>query len=146
MHSCHGYRVRRGVLEVSTWCMLFTSDAQNISDEQIQSQIDVLNKDFRARNSDLDRVPEVWRPLATDTQLEFRLAEVTRTRTDRDFFSDNDDVKLKSTSEGGHDVIDPDSTLTFGCVTRPVPRYAIDLGRSSRKRRVVIAIDFLAPK
>jgi hypothetical protein len=55
----------------------------------------------------------VWRPLVRDTQLEFRLADVTRTRTDREYFSDEDDVKLKFTSEGGHDVIDPERNLNI---------------------------------
>jgi Pregnancy-associated plasma protein-A len=115
--------VRRGLLEVSTYVhVVYNTDEQNVSDEQIQSQIDVLNKDFRARNSDLNRIPEVWRSSAADTQLEFRLADVTRTRTDRDFF-DDDDVKF--TSAGGHDVIDPDRNVNIWvCNLQPYLGYA----------------------
>jgi hypothetical protein len=50
-----GIVVRRGLLDVSTVVhVVYNTDEQNISDEQIQSQIDVLNKDFRARNSDIE--------------------------------------------------------------------------------------------
>src|SRR3712207_784034 len=135
-----GTVVRRGVLEVSTVVhVVYNTNEQNISDEQIQSQIDVLNKDFRARNSDLDRVPEVWRPLATDTQLEFRLANVTRTRTDREYFSDEDDVKLKFTSEGGHDVIDPDRNLNIWvCNLEPYLGYAYLPGTIQAERDGVV--------
>ena len=133
-----GVIARRGLLEIPVITHVVSkTDEQNISDGQIQSQIDVLNKDFRARNSDLHKVPEVWRSLATDTQLEFRLADVTRTRTDRDFFSDNDDVKF--TSEGGHDVIDPDSNLNFWvCNLRPWLGYAYFPGTVPAERDGVV--------
>jgi hypothetical protein len=72
--------VRRGLLTVPAIVqVVYKTDEQNISDGQIQSQIDVLNQDFRATNPDINNVPEVWRPLATDAQLEFRLEDVTRT-------------------------------------------------------------------
>jgi hypothetical protein len=135
-----GIVVRRGLLDVSTVVhVVYNTDEQNISDEQIQSQIDVLNKDFRARNSDIEGVPEVWRPLVRDTQLEFRLADVTRTRTDREYFSDEDDVKLKFTSEGGHDVIDPERNLNIWvCNLEPYLGYAYLPGTIQPERDGVV--------
>src|SRR5688572_20955999 len=37
--------------------VLHRTAAENISDEQVRSQIDVLNADFRARNADIAKVP-----------------------------------------------------------------------------------------
>jgi hypothetical protein len=59
--------------------VVFKTDEQNLSDSQIQSQIDVLNQDFRATNADIANTPTVWRSLAIDPQLQFTLADVART-------------------------------------------------------------------
>jgi hypothetical protein len=47
----------------------------NISDEQILSQILVLNEDYRRLNGDTINTPEVFKSVATDTHIEFKLAE-----------------------------------------------------------------------
>jgi hypothetical protein len=107
-----GVVVRRGLLTIPVIVhVVFQTDKQNISDGQIQSQINVLNQDFRATNPDIKKLPAVWKPLATDAQLEFRLADVTRTRTNRVDFSTNDRVKFASS--GGHDVVQPDTHLNI---------------------------------
>jgi hypothetical protein len=69
------------------------TDEENISDEQVQSQLDVLNRDFRARNEDIANVPEVWQSLAGDAKIEFTLAEIRRTETRRSSFGPDDSVK-----------------------------------------------------
>jgi hypothetical protein len=107
-----GVVVRRGLLTVPVIVhVVYQTDEQNISDEQIQSQIDVLNQDFRATNPDINNVSEVWRPLATDAQLEFRIDDVTRTQTDQGPFAADDSVKFSAT--GGHDVIRPNTHLNI---------------------------------
>jgi hypothetical protein len=73
--------------------VVYRSDEENVSDEQIASQIEVLNRDFRARNEDRAQVPEVWQPLVKDALVDFELAEVTRTRTDQASFGADDSVK-----------------------------------------------------
>jgi hypothetical protein len=88
------------------------SPAENISKAQIDSQIDVLNQDFRATNPDRVGVPSVWTNLIADCEIEFKLAEadpdgnptdgVTRTTTDKTaFVADENDVKSSAT--GGAD-------------------------------------------
>ncbi|MEM6770178.1 MAG: M43 family zinc metalloprotease [Bacteroidota bacterium] len=52
--------------------VVYNGSAQNISDAQIQSQIQVLNDDFRRLNSDADNV---WSQ-AADSEIEFCLATV----------------------------------------------------------------------
>ncbi len=47
----------------------------NISQSQIQSQIDRLNEDFQKLNADTVNIPGVFAPLAADCQIEFCLAQ-----------------------------------------------------------------------
>ena len=79
--------------------VVFNTDAQNVSDAQINSQIAALNKDFRATNSDRSQTPAPWAGLVTDARIQFKLVKVTRTRTARATFSHDDGVK-KGTSGG----------------------------------------------
>ena len=91
--------------------VVWNSNAENISDAQIQSQIDVLNRDYRALNPDVSQVPPVWQGLVADSQVEFFLATtdlngaptngITRTQTTATSFIDDD--KVKSAATGGAD-------------------------------------------
>jgi hypothetical protein len=54
--------------------VLYHNNTQNISDEQILSGIQALNRDFRRRNADAAKTPEQFRRLAADVQIEFFLA------------------------------------------------------------------------
>ena len=91
--------------------VVYRTTAQNISTSQVQSQINVLNADFRKLNSDVSGVPQAFAGLATDCQINFCLATrdpngavttgITRTKTTKTSFSTNDYVK--KTSRGGKD-------------------------------------------
>lgn len=59
--------------------VLWNSPEQNISDLQIQSQIGILNEDFRLRNANVRDIPEEFIPLAADVEIEFCLATLTPT-------------------------------------------------------------------
>lgn len=84
---------------------------QDISREQVDSQIRVLNEDFRRRNPDASTIPAAFAPLAADARITFALATsdpagnptdgITRTRTTVDAFGDDDSVKSSAT--GGAD-------------------------------------------
>lgn len=50
--------------------------SENISDAQIQSEIAFLNKSFRKMNSDTGNVRPVFKDIAADAQIEFRLAKL----------------------------------------------------------------------
>jgi hypothetical protein len=87
------------------------TDQQDISDDQVRSQIEVLNQDFRAGNPDIDTVPPVFAGVIADSRVEFTLAAtdpdggptdgITRTRTQVTSF-DSDD-RVKSSATGGAD-------------------------------------------
>lgn len=49
--------------------------SQQISEAQVLSQIEVLNQDFRALNTDLSQVPEDFQDLIADLEIEFCLAQ-----------------------------------------------------------------------
>ena len=85
--------------------VLYRNSTENISVAQIQSQLDVLNEDFRRTNSDANNL---WSQ-AADTEIEFCLSTVdpngnattgiTRKQTTRQDWGAND--AAKSTSTGG---------------------------------------------
>ncbi|MDQ4132684.1 MAG: zinc metalloprotease [Actinomycetota bacterium] len=93
----------------------------DVSDEQIHSQIDALNRDYRRTNDDVSQVPEVWRDRAADAMIEFHLAEqdpggratsgIVRVQTDVDTFSSDDGVK--SSERGGSDPWPTERYLNF---------------------------------
>ena len=85
--------------------------AENISDAQIESQIAVLNADFRGANPDVKKVPAPWAGLASDAHISFRLAKVTRTATKVVGFTTDDGVK--SAAGGGIAPVDTATTLNL---------------------------------
>lgn len=97
--------------------VLYNGSAENISDAQIQSQIDVLNEDFRRTNSDADGT---WSQ-AADTEIEFCLASVDpdgnptsgirRQATTKRDWRTNDD--MKRSSRGGIDAWDPSQYMNM---------------------------------
>lgn len=101
--------------------IVYRTEEENISDEQIQSQLRVINEDFRARNSDLSEVPEPFKDHIGDAHIEFVLANrdpagnifsgVIRTRTTFDSFGNDDSVK--SSLSGGSNAWQPDKYLNI---------------------------------
>ena len=56
--------------------VVWNTNAENISDAQINSQITILNNDFRRTNADAINTPSVWSSVAADTEIEFCLASI----------------------------------------------------------------------
>ena len=93
--------------------VVYNTDAQNISQAQINSQIKALNKDFRATNPDKSGTPTPWLGLVTDARIQFKVVKVTRTKTARTGFTYDDLVKKAST--GGIAPFSPTSHLNLWC-------------------------------
>jgi len=91
--------------------VVYRTDAQNVKDAQIKSQIAVLNRDFAATNTDKKKVPEPWKGLVTDSRVRFKLAKVVRKRTTRSSFATDDSVKRASS--GGVAPYSPDTHLNL---------------------------------
>jgi len=105
-------RNRTGTTEIPVIVhVVYSTNDGNISDGQIQSQIDVLNLDYRANNPDRGKVPGVWSSLVADARVQFALAQtdpagnpttgITKTATTRQSFGTDDAVKSAAT--GGAD-------------------------------------------
>ena len=104
--------------------VLYHTSAENISTAQIQSQIDVLNEDFRLLNSDSLTPSNPFWLNSADSEIEFCLASldpnfnitngITRTYTDSVSFNDyNFPSGIKSTIYGGKDNWDPTKYLNI---------------------------------
>lgn len=82
---------------------VYAEPSQKISLNQVQSQIRVLNQDFRLKNPNRKTIPKPWVSLAADTGIEFELATldpegnptrgVTYTQTARPEFGTGDSIK-----------------------------------------------------
>jgi len=103
---------RTGILTIPVIVHVIYNTAQeNISDAQIQSQIDVLTEDYRKLNADVSLAPSEFASSAADIQIEFTLAQITRKQSSKTSWGTND--AMKSSSQGGVDVVSPDSYLNI---------------------------------
>lgn len=95
-----------------------------VTDAQVQSQIDVLNKDYAALNTDTSILPAVWKALIGNAKIQFCLAQRTpsgevtngieRVTTTKSSFSISSAAKaVKFTSTGGAAQWDGDSYLNI---------------------------------
>jgi len=99
--------------------VVYNTASENITEAQIQSQIDILNEDFRRMNTDASNTPPEFQGVAADAEIEFCLATVapngaatngiTRTQTSQTSFGTNDQVKFSSS--GGADAWPSDEYL-----------------------------------
>ncbi|SDC01568.1 M43 family zinc metalloprotease [Williamwhitmania taraxaci] len=105
---------------------------RNISEEQVRSQIAVLNEDFRRQNADAVKTPGAFVPVAADPNIEFRLASadpngnptngISRTVTsiatytlgyNSDKSVNEISTRIKYTSQGGKDAWPTDRYLNI---------------------------------
>ncbi len=126
-YAAHG--LRTGVVRIPVVVhVIWNTAAQNISDAQIQSQLDVLNADYRRKNSDATSVPMAFAGVAADARIEFALAVrdpncgattgITRTNTAITGFTaiTASDERMKSSATGGHDPWDVTKYLNMWIV------------------------------
>ncbi|RAJ73491.1 putative secreted protein (Por secretion system target) [Chitinophaga dinghuensis] len=105
-----------------------------VSDAQVQSQIDVLNKDYTATNSDVMLTPAVWQSLIGNSNINFCLAQRTpdgepsngivrvKTAPGRSFQIYNGAPDVKYSTTGGSDAWDSKRYLNIW-VTRLAGNY-----------------------
>jgi hypothetical protein len=95
--------------------VLYRTAAENISDAQIQSQIDVLNKDFTATNPDFSSTPAEFAGVAANVDITFELKQVIRKSTTKTSWGTND--VMKNAKRGGINPTSPSNTLNFWVCT-----------------------------
>jgi hypothetical protein len=101
--------------------VVYNTTIQNVSDAQIQSQLTVLNADFRKLNADASLVPSAFAGLAADCEIQFCLAQqdptglattgIIRKSTTSTSFSTNDAVKYAA--QGGSTIWDRNKYLNI---------------------------------
>ncbi len=118
--------------------VLYKTAAENISQAQIQSQIDVLNKDFNALNSDYNLVPTLFAGVKANVGISFVLDQVIRKSTTKTSWGTND--AMKKTAQGGLNPTSPTTKLNLWCckIGGGILGYAQFPGGSSATDGVVI--------
>jgi hypothetical protein len=105
--------------------VLWGSSNDNLSDSVIQANIDLVNRDLRRQNTDTSETPDYFLPVAADTEIELRLAQVdpngqptngiTHTYTDStEFYYEFGHMKYDST--GGKTAWDTENYLNIWVV------------------------------
>lgn len=122
--------------------VLYNTAAENISDAQIQSQIDVLNKDFTATNPDFSNTPAEFAGVAANVGITFELVKINRKATSKTSWGTRD--AMKKTKQGGLDPTSPSNTLNlWSCnIGGGILGYAQFPGGSSATDGVVIDSDY----
>jgi hypothetical protein len=90
--------------------VLYGTASENISDAQIQSQIDVLNEDYHKLNADANKVPSVFAGLAADVGIQFTLAK----RTPAGVATTGIERKSQAAPSGGWGTSDKIKKTTYG--------------------------------
>ncbi len=118
--------------------IVYNTTSQNVSDAQINSQIAVLNDDFRATNNDVNQVPSLFAGVVADVEINFVLDQVIRKQTSRTSFGTNDAIKFDS--QGGSNVVTPGTHLNMwiGPIGGGILGYAQFPGGSSATDGVVV--------
>jgi len=101
--------------------IVYNSGAQNISDAQVQSQIDILNADYVKKNADTIAIPPYFSALSADCGFHFALANldangaptsgIIRKHTNVPSFGLDDHIKFSAS--GGDDAWDRDRYLNI---------------------------------
>lgn len=101
--------------------IVYNLPEHNLSDAQVISQIDALNRDFGFTNDNRSSIPTAFQSSATDTRIRFCLAKVDptgrpttgiiRKHTNVNPFLGNDAMKF--TAAGGSDAWNPDHYLNI---------------------------------
>ncbi len=111
--STQGIAKGTPIAEIPVVVHIVLQDPEKITDAQVASQIDVLNKDYQLLNADTSNRPDVWDNIAGDMKIHFCLAQRTpdneptngidRVTTSKASFNDISDAvsEVKHTQTGG---------------------------------------------
>ncbi|HEX5651477.1 MAG TPA: zinc metalloprotease [Chitinophagaceae bacterium] len=113
------YRLVDGVIEIPVvFNILYRTATENISDAQVNSQIDVLNEDFQATNQDMANTPAIFQPvLAGAVGVRFVIDQVNRKYSNKRSWSIMTE-EMKFTSSGGLNAVDPATKLNIWVVNK----------------------------
>ena len=128
--------------------VLYNTPGQKISEAQVKSQIDVLNKEFRKLHSDVNKIPVAYQSLAADCYLEFSLATIAPDgkatngiiwkQTSIQYFGIDD--RIKYSGKGGDDAWDCNKYLNIwvGNMAGGILGYSSPVGGPKDRDGIVI--------
>jgi hypothetical protein len=128
--------------------IVYQTAGENISDAQVQSQIEVLNTDYQKKNRDTAEIPSYYRSLAANCGFRFGLAQldtngqattgIVRRQTNVAAFTIDDGIKF--TTSGGDDGWDRDRYLNVwvGSLTGGILGYSSIIGGPKASDGVVV--------
>lgn len=97
--------------------IVYQEESQNVSDENINDVIAVLNEDFRRLNADADQIRDEFLDVVEDAFIEFELMAVERVETDATFeleiFGGGLPDNVKQSANGGSDAWDTEHYLNI---------------------------------
>jgi len=95
--------------------VLYRTAAENISDAQIQSQIDVLNQDFTATKPDFANTPDEFAGVAANVDITFEIKQIIRKSTTKTSWGTTD--TMKNAKRGGIAPTSPSNNLNLWVCT-----------------------------
>jgi hypothetical protein len=109
-------RLVNGKIEIPVvFNVLYRTSGENISLAQLQSQIDVLNKDFNAANSDYNTANNPYSSARANVGISFVLDQVIRKSTTKTSWGTND--VMKNAKRGGIAPTSPTTKLNIWICT-----------------------------
>lgn len=128
--------------------ILYKEASQNISDEQVRSQIEILNKAFQLQHADTGKIPAHFRELAANCRISFCLAKVDpkgyatsgiiRKSTWVTMYGIDD--RIKYSSQGGDDAWPSDKYLNIwvGNLAGGMVGYSSPIGGPAEKDGIAV--------
>lgn len=96
--------------------VIYNTAAQNVSDARIAEQIAVLNADYGATNSDINKIPSAFQPVAAgDVKIRFKLVATNRKQSSKTAWR-SDLEEMKKASTGGIDATDVNKNMNIWVV------------------------------
>ncbi len=138
--------------------VVYENDAENISESQIRSQIEILNLDFRKKNYDVTFIPDVFTNISTDIGIEFCLANIdpqgkkssgiTRTKTEfsniGSSFALGNRRRIYYSDLGGEDVWDTQKYLNIWVCSIGGGTLGLALGTLANAKEDGVLVDYQA--
>jgi Pregnancy-associated plasma protein-A len=112
------YRLVNGIIEIPVvFNVLYKANAENISQAQLQSQIDILNQDFAATNTDYNNTPALFQGARSGSiGVQFVLDAVNRKKTNKASWAPDDAMKFATS--GGINATSPTTKLNIWVVNK----------------------------
>jgi len=146
--AAEGRLLPSGIIEIPVVVnVIYRTATENISQAQIQSQIDVLNEDYAATNADYNNTPALFQPVRSgDVGVRFVLDQVIRKSSTKTSWKIDD--AMKKSASGGINATSPTTKLNIWIVNKMTSQgqtilgYAQFPGGAAATDGVVIGYNF----